>query len=101
MTEVALSSLTVEHLGKHVREIPGPGDHLRNAVRRNWIPVAGRITSIRHFFDRPQSYTKAGKPTGVKPALMTALVVETGRDDRGVVHREILAPSTQKVDLNL
>lgn len=96
MTEIALVKLTAAHLGKHVRQTAPP----TGITRRNWKPVAGQITSIRHFYDRVQQYTAKGKPTGTPPVMHTALIVEVGRDDRGAYHREILAESTQKVDVN-
>lgn len=97
MPEVPLASLTFEHLGRYVRQLDGQQD---GPQRRGWRPVAGSITSIRHFLDRPQKLTAKGKPTGPAPLQMTSLIVEVGRDDRGVYHREIHALSNQKVDLN-
>jgi hypothetical protein len=97
VTEVPLSSLTFEHLGRHVRQLDGQQS---GPQRRGWTPVAGKITSIRHFLDRPQKLTEKGKPTGPTPLQLTSLIVETGRDSSGPVHREIHALSNQKVDLN-
>jgi hypothetical protein len=99
VTEIRLDELTAEHLGKHVRELDGQ-NMAAGVQRRGWKAVAGRLTSVRHFYDRPQKYTSKGKPTGLAPVMHTSLIVETGRDQNGAVHREILAPSTQKVDLN-
>lgn len=96
MAEIQLKALSFEHLGRHVRQLDEPTS---GPLRRNWVRVAGSIVSVRHFYDQPQKVAK-GKPVGPAPTAHTSLIVEVGRDDRGAIHREILALSTQKVDIN-
>lgn len=95
MAEVPLSSISFEHLGKHVREITEP----TGPMRRGWVRVAGKLVGVRHFYDQPQKVVK-GKAVGPPPTAYTSLMVETERDQNGAVHREIYARSTEKVDLN-
>lgn len=96
MTAVPLSSLTFADLGKHVRQLDEPAS---GPMRRGWVRVAGKLVSVRHFYDQPQKLVK-GKPVGPPPTAYTSLMVETGRDSSGAIHREIYGPSTQKVDVN-